>query len=627
MDYTRKRSNSLRGRIIYGVTAVAVFSISFLIGNVIRARLSSNAEEIEDGIRVQENSELKYFLQVKYDGVDRQGIESSDSVTSEVRSGVISVSDKIPDGLTFLNFVESEAGSFGAVERSDGVTPCAGKVIDDTGDVTGWNADNSEFVYHGLHYTAANRTVNFSVRNLKAGCQLQVGIVTRTPYLAEGEKRRDFYNTANVLEGGLGNISNTVHTFIGRLDTVTYKVSYQYTGDVPTGAPGLPADSFYAVGNVVGLATDPRLDGYEFSGWATSDATIADGSFTMPEGEVALTGTFVQKATNHSVSYVIDGEKPEGFMPPNAANYGVGDEVTVDDFAAGAVFGGYTFSGWTTSDVTVSEGSFAMPNKDVVFTGTFEKIGYNVSYQFEGTVLPPNAASLLPAVQKYYPGDTVTVAAAPTASGYQFSGWYGDASFTMPENDIVIQGEWSVLTSVFRPQISQRITNPKDVFYDGDTVKFEITVTNTASYDVANVNLMLVTDGTAFSAGDDYEIRSDKIVEIASLPAGASIKIYAEYPVSEQVAMELENTVKLVGATATGNNRIDLSDEALASYVSTVKFKIGERSSGEGGDEPGGETPKTEDEVMKYIIVGIASAVVLAVIVGTWAIMKKKNKN
>ena len=151
MDYTRKRSNSLRGRIIYGVAAVAVFSISFLIGNVIRARLSSNAEEIEDGIRVQENSELKYFLQVKYDGVDRQGIESSDSVTSEVRSGVISVSDKIPDGLTFLNFVESETGSFGAVERSDGVTPCAGKVIDDTGDVTGWNADNSEFVYHGLH--------------------------------------------------------------------------------------------------------------------------------------------------------------------------------------------------------------------------------------------------------------------------------------------------------------------------------------------------------------------------------------------------------------------------------------------------------------------------------------------
>ena len=68
-----------------------------------------------------------------------------------------------------------------------------GKVTDDTPESNGeWNADNTEYTYHGLHYNANTRTVSFKVDNLQAGCVLTVGVITRTPASVNG--RVDFYN-------------------------------------------------------------------------------------------------------------------------------------------------------------------------------------------------------------------------------------------------------------------------------------------------------------------------------------------------------------------------------------------------------------------------------------------------
>lgn len=603
------------------IRILAIACVAFFGATIIINTLRGNAEEIDDGIRVQEDSELRYYLQVKYDGVDRQGVESSDSATAEVRSDIINVSDKIPDGLTFLGFVESETGAFGAVERGDGITPCAGKVVDDTGDTTGWNTANTEFIYHGLRYDSASRTVNFKVKNLKAGCQLQVGIITRTPVLREGEKRRDFYNYASVLEGNLGNNSNTVHTFIGRMDVPTYKVKYEYTGDVPAGAPAVPTETFYPAGSEVGVVANVNLNGYDFSGWSTNDVSITNDSFTMPEQEVTLTGAFVAKE-KYTVSYTINGAAPTSYHAPNTKSYGEGDSVTADDLAAGAVIGGYTFSGWSTNDVTVTDGDFEMPAHDVAFAGSFEKISYTVQYKFIGSVLPPNAASMLPATQEYHVGDEVTVAAKPSATGYQFSGWYSDDSFTMEAKDVVIEGEWSRVTSLFRPKITQVITNPKSAFLEGDTIKFEITVTNTASFEIKNVNVAIQTDGATLVADDGYTIRPGKIAEIASLAAGASAKIYVEYPITADEDIELEEIARLMGATADGYNEMDTSDEAMASYIVKTAFTV--KQKGQGG---GGDTPKTEDDVMRYVIIGAISAVVLLVLAGVYIIFKKKNKN
>mgnify|MGYP002509399003 CR=1 FL=1 len=48
--------------------------------------------------------------------------------------------------------------------------------------------------------------------------------------------------------------------------------------------------------NEVSVAMEPTVEGYTFSGWTTTDVTINNGKFIMPNNNVtftALTGSFV----------------------------------------------------------------------------------------------------------------------------------------------------------------------------------------------------------------------------------------------------------------------------------------------------------------------------------------------
>lgn len=88
-----------------------------------------------------------------------------------------------------------------------------------------------------------------------------------------------------------------------------YKVTYEYTGTVPTGAPALPGEVSYKAGDTVKVADAPTLAGYEFSGWTTSDATVgSDGSFTMPSNKVTLTGSWTLRSDlSYTVHYYWNG--------------------------------------------------------------------------------------------------------------------------------------------------------------------------------------------------------------------------------------------------------------------------------------------------------------------------------
>ena len=345
---------------------------------------NSLAEVIESNdARVDVDSELTYYLNVKEDGVDASGIESSDSQIAEVRSGRINVTDKLPEGLIFQGFVTTSDGTFGAVSRSDNSIQCLGKVIDDTNegalDTGTWNNTHTEYYYHGLHYNDTTRTVSFTAEKIKAGCQLTIGIITKTPATIDDpdttpvEARRDFYNTAFAAEKDITAISNTVHAWIGDSNMRLYKVRYVYTGDIPTGAPTTPTEQSYPANNEVTVSMNPTLEGYTFSGWTTSGATVIDGSFTMPDQDVELVGIWTKNtaATKYNVTYVINGEKPADFMPPTPKEYEAGVSVPLDSTEANVVIDGYRFSGWTTTDADVSETGFTMPERNVTIVGQF----------------------------------------------------------------------------------------------------------------------------------------------------------------------------------------------------------------------------------------------------------------
>ena len=71
----------------------------------------------------------------------------------------------------------------------------------------------------------------------------------------------------------------------------SYTVTYQYTGDVPQGAPTAPDSQTYPEGTVLDVEAAPVLPGYEFSGWTTDDAAVSDGKFTV-NSDVTFTGSW-----------------------------------------------------------------------------------------------------------------------------------------------------------------------------------------------------------------------------------------------------------------------------------------------------------------------------------------------
>lgn len=590
----------MKKKIIFIITLLLLVGIST---SIISAVL------LDNDVQVEKNTTLTYYLDVSYDGVDVKGIESSDTATADIRSGSIYVEDKIPEGLTFDSFVTTTDGTIGAVKRSDG-TSCTGYVVDGV---------------NGLKYDEATGKVSFTVKNLQAGCKLTVGINTITPSSIDDpntevvEKRRDFYNAATATEGSVTAVSNTVHVWMGSESAELYEVKYEYTGDVPSNAPTLPVMNKYAENTSVGVEKDAILEGYRFTGWTTSDVTVTNGTFTMPNKAVTFKGSF-EKIDSYKVTYKIDGDMPEGYILPIEKEYYPNSSVNVDSLKIGDVINGYKFLGWTTSDVTITEDhDFVMPEANVVITGKFEEIKYKVSYAFQGADIPANSSSLLPVTKSYKPGEVVKLESEPQVDGYRFLGWYKEDNFEMPEEDIVIYGEWAVEKGQFEPSITKEIIDKKDSYKENDVVKFKIVVTNTAAYEIYDVYVSENNDKAKFTEGEGYSVETPHIAKIDSIPSSGSVILYAEYKVTDEEGT-ITNEAEITGALAHNNYTLNTDKE----YKATSEFKVIKNSITSNKND-NTNNPNTGDNVIKYIVIGIIS---LGVIIGIVLFTKyRKNHN
>ena len=97
----------------------------------------------------------------------------------------------------------------------------------------------------------------------------------------------------------------------------SYTVKYEYTGQVPEGAPAAPAAQTYAEGTVVDVAAASTLTGYAFSGWTTEDVTVSDGKFTVT-GDVTFTGSWEALPYYTVVANFYTNTDNEGYQKDNA---------------------------------------------------------------------------------------------------------------------------------------------------------------------------------------------------------------------------------------------------------------------------------------------------------------------
>ncbi|MBE6538827.1 MAG: VWA domain-containing protein [Ruminococcaceae bacterium] len=162
-------------------------------------------------------------------------------------------------------------------------------------------------------------------------------------------------------------------------DRNSYNIDYRYFGIQPSGTPNIDIDTYdqtgVPYGTTVFFGAKPTLENYAFSGWywLAPHVAVTSDSFTMPAMDVIILGEFTENA-KYTVSYEYEGTIPSGAPElPGATYHHPKQNVTV---AQNPTLAGYTFSGWTSEQVKSEDivgGKFDMPEKNVVFKGSFER--------------------------------------------------------------------------------------------------------------------------------------------------------------------------------------------------------------------------------------------------------------
>ena len=186
-------------------------------------------------------------------------------------------------------------------------------------------------------------------------------------------------------------------------------------------------------GSAITLLEEPVKDGYTFSGWSKAPAT-------MPARDVEVTGSF--SVNSYNLIYKVDGEVYETIT----LNYGTSIELLPEPTKTG-----YTFSGWGEAPAT-------MPAREVEVTGSFNVNSYNLVYKVDGEVYETVSVEY---------GSAITLLDEPIKEGYTFSGW-GEAPTTMPAKNVEISGNFTINTYKLTYLVDGEVTQTISVEYGID---------------------------------------------------------------------------------------------------------------------------------------------------------------
>lgn len=182
---------------------------------------------------------------------------------------------------------------------------------------------------------------------------------------------------------------------------------------------------------------EPAKEGYTFSGWS-------DVPSTMPAGDVEIIGSFI--INSYYITYMVDGEVYRRDTIEYGAALSIIEEPTLE---------GMLFSGWDDTPKV-------MPSHDVVISGTFTPIIYQLVVMIDGKVVYSDSIAYGTRLADY-----VDLIIQKGIDITQWE-WYDKIeSITMPAHDVIIN---AVLDAV-RPIVTDA---DNDVLYDLIGRKIEV---------------------------------------------------------------------------------------------------------------------------------------------------------
>ncbi len=299
----------------------------------------------------------------------------------------------------------------------------------------------------------------------------------------------------------------------------THKVTCIFDGYVPKGAVP-PQEQYFVVGDEIEMGfvfpIDNKVyyDGYSFKEWTSNDVEIqeiteGDGfvrrTFTMPDHDVVLIGTFAKKTVHIYIYYEPDLPSDLENTLPKDITYECGEEPPDLPDSLSDPLGRFFFQNW------IEEHNVATRSG-----GTRTLHGYN---------------------------------------GYSYDAMCEDRR---------IRGEWVPKIAETDIEVFKTITNDKGGFHAGETINYEIKVKtgNTAADDIFLEESL---DGITYTPASNYVLEDDHLIRIPHMDAYSTLKIYASMTMPNNNENTITNTVRRIGATIPDDMHLsDKNKEASA---------------------------------------------------------------
>ena len=167
------------------------------------------------------------------------------------------------------------------------------------------------------------------------------------------------------------------------------------------------------------------MDKLPITGYTYNSCSPTD-KLTIGTGENLITLYYTKN--KHNINYVYAAGSPQNAPSLDSYNELNVPFGTLKTRKGAPTLDGWTFNGWTTEDVEVAaDGTFSMPDKDVVFKGSWtEKDKVTITYV---VVDPTGCGTVTPASETPYVdagANAVSGSEATATDGYRFVGWYAE---------------------------------------------------------------------------------------------------------------------------------------------------------------------------------------------------------
>ena len=238
------------------------------------------------------------------------------------------------------------------------------------------------------------------------------------------------FKYGGIIENCRADEDDAVGSDSAKIIYISHSITVKTEGN---GKVNVPAKA--AAGSTVALAPAAG-DGWQFKGFESSEVTVKNSRFTMPDKDVVVTAVFKEKTKDtFAVSVSTSGQGTASASQSSAVKYAAVKLTAVPA-------DGYKFKEWVgSSGVSVANDRFIMPESDAAVKAVFEELPAD---EYAVIVTSDGHGTAQASQTSAKEGADVTLSASPD-DGWKFKGWQSadadisGSKFTMPAKTVSVK--------------------------------------------------------------------------------------------------------------------------------------------------------------------------------------------